>query len=131
MENNRLHDSPKAIADFPTHEINSSPGIWDDVDSIVWNYEDDEENNIFIIEEECSISSVPFHPDNLYTFPKGKDVLDDPLFHNNHSNVKNGADVENNVLPDTIYDELCNISEDATSTTRTSALLINHVARQY
>ena len=114
MKNNVLHDSLKAIDDFPTHKINSSPGIWDDVDSIVQNYEDDEENNSFIIEEECSIGFVPGQPDNLFTFPNGKDVLDNPLFHNNHSSVDNEADVGNNVVPDTIYGELCDRSEDAT-----------------
>eukprot|EP00751_Fragilariopsis_kerguelensis_P046337 CAMPEP_0170989768 /NCGR_PEP_ID=MMETSP0736-20130129/8074_1 /TAXON_ID=186038 /ORGANISM="Fragilariopsis kerguelensis, Strain L26-C5" /LENGTH=182 /DNA_ID=CAMNT_0011414557 /DNA_START=128 /DNA_END=677 /DNA_ORIENTATION=+ len=76
---------------------------WDDVDSIVQNYEDDEENSSFIVEEECYIGSVPGQTDNLSTFPNGKDVLNDPLFHNNHSSVDNGVDVGNNVVPDTIY----------------------------
>ena len=76
---------------------------WDNVDIIVQNYEDDEENNSFSIEVECCIGSIPGQPDNLFTFPNGKDVLDDPLFHSNHNSVDNGADVGNNVVPDTIY----------------------------
>ena len=41
VKNNVLfHDSPKAIADFPTHD-NSSPGFWDDAD------DDEIDNPIF------------------------------------------------------------------------------------
>mmetsp|Transcript_9402 Transcript_9402/g.9164 ORF Transcript_9402/g.9164 Transcript_9402/m.9164 type:complete len:280 (+) Transcript_9402:132-971(+) len=76
---------------------------WDNVDSIVQNYEDDEESSRFIIEEECHIGSVPGQTDNLSTFPNGKDVINDPLFHNNHSSVDNGTNVKNNVVPDMIY----------------------------
>mmetsp|Transcript_25484 Transcript_25484/g.29456 ORF Transcript_25484/g.29456 Transcript_25484/m.29456 type:complete len:102 (+) Transcript_25484:159-464(+) len=36
--------SPKAITDFPTHKINSSPGFWNDVDSV--NNESDNEDDV-------------------------------------------------------------------------------------
>ena len=88
MKNDILQDSQKTIGDLLTHKINSSPGICDDVDSIVQTYEDDKENNSSITEKECSIGFVPGQPDNLFTFPNSKDVLNDPLFHNNHSSVK-------------------------------------------
>ena len=107
-----FHDSPKAIADFPTHKVNSSPGIWDDVDSIVPNYENNEGNNSFIIEEKCSIGFVPGQPDNLFIFPSGDDVLDDSLLHNNHGSVDNEDNAENHVAPDMIHGEICDRSEN-------------------
>ena len=85
----------------------------EDLDAIVQNDEDDDKNNSFIIEEKCFIGFIPGQPDNVFAFPNGKDVLDDSLFHNKHSSVDNGTNVGNNIIPDTIYGEICDRNEDA------------------
>ena len=74
-----------------THQVNNNN---DD------NLNADIQCNSFIIEEGCSIGFVPDNPNNLFAFPNGKDVLDDPLFYNNGNSIGNEADAENDVVPD-------------------------------
>jgi len=58
MENDGLHNSPKAITDFPTHD-NSSPGFWYDAD-------DDEIDNV---DSETSVGRDYGANDDTYNGP--------------------------------------------------------------
>ena len=83
------------------------------LDAIVQNDVDDEENNSFITEEEYYIGFAPGQPDNLFAFPNGKDVSDDPLFHNNHSTIKNEPNVGTTVTDvDNNCGVICDRSDD-------------------
>ena len=109
----RSNDDDEYWQDDQNNPLTNSTRAWDDFDSIVPNYEDDEESNGFITEEKCSIGFVPDQPDNLFAFPNGKDVLDNSLFHNNHNNIDNDeADVGSNVVLNTIYGAIYDRSDD-------------------
>ena len=72
----------QANNNMPTNEENKSNKLLPSLD---------------VVEEEFYISFVPGQPNNLFEFPNGKGVLDDPLFHNNHSNIENEPNVGNTV----------------------------------
>ena len=63
---------------------------------------------VLLLKKKYSISFVPDQLDNLFPFPNGNDVLDDPLFYNNDNSVNNKTNVDsvldNNDKYGVIYD---------------------------